>query len=223
MIERRQQTIIALLVIVLLAAPALADPLMPGLSAQWIARDMTINGVPTSIRSVHGDLKPEDVLRYYRKEWAGRLDERVEGEWRVLATRHRDRFISLRLRSTSNSVQGILTDSLDPAKATPSLASPLPIPHGLETLSRHTFTDGGIQGENLTLASRRSVAFERQAFASTFRLDGWTRMEDRAAQTVSNGHILNFVRRKESVRIVLYRDPALLDGRTLILVTAYSQ
>ena len=216
--------VICLLMLTCLVPQAIAgDTLMPGLSAQWIARDMTINGVPTDMRSVRGTVALDRLLQYYRREWAGELDERVEGDWHVLATRQRGRFISLRVRSAGNGVDGILTSSIDPAEATPSLASRLPVPSSLERLAHQAFRDGGARGENLTLAGSRSVAFERQAFDSLYRSQGWLRVEDRTTRTVADGHILQFVRGKESVRIVLYRDPALLDGRTLILVTAHSQ
>ena len=69
--------------------------------------------------------------------------------------------------------------------------------------------------------SPRSVAYERQAFASLYATDGWTVAEDRPTQTVTDGQIMQFLRGKEQVRIVLYRDPDLASGRTLILVTSH--
>lgn len=194
---------------------------MPGLSAQWIAQDLTINGLPASIRSVQGRLPLAEVLRYYRQHWAGRIDERVEGEWHVLATRHRDRFVSLRLRESGNGVQGVLTDSRDPASAVPKLDSTLSVPPGLVRLSHQVFRDGPARGENLTLMSSRSVAYERQAFDALYRGEGWVRIEDRAARSVTDAHVLQFLRGKQNARIVLYRDPALADGNTLILLTAH--
>ena len=194
---------------------------MPGMSAQWIAKDVTINGLPASMRSVQVSLPLSEVLRYYRQQWAGRIDERVEGQWHVLATRHRDRFVSLRLRASGNSVQGILTDSRDPDSAVPGLDSALPVPPGLVRLSHQVFRDGPARGENLTLMSSRSVAYERQAFDAIYRGEGWVNIEDRAAHTVADAHVLQFLRGKQSARIVFYRDPALADGNTLILLTAH--
>lgn len=221
---KRRVAVCILSLPVCLALPVSAgDLLMPGLSAQWIARDMSINGVPTSMRSVEGAISLDRVLRHYRRAWGDGLEERTEGMWHVLATRERDRFISLRLRRAGNAVQGILVVSADPSKATPSLRSDLPVPPGLERLSHQSFRDGGTRGENLTLASHRTVAFERQAFDFLYRSEDWLRVEDRRAQSVADGHVLQFVRGKRSARIILYRDPALLDGRTLILVTAFSQ
>lgn len=213
---------IALTALALLATvPAWADDLMPGLSAQWIARDMELNGVPASMRSVSGSLPLVEVLRHYRRQWDGALLERRQGEWHVLATRRHGRFLSLRVRGTDTGVDGVLTDSLDPGSASPSLESTLPVPPGLERLAHQTFRDHGSRGENLTLMSRRSVAFERQAFLSLYENDGWVRAADRATLAVPDGHVLELLRGKEQLRIVLYRDPGLAQGRTLILVTAH--
>ena len=214
---------IALIALALIStAPAAADEwLMPGLTAQWIARDMDLNGVPASMRTVRGDKPLAEVLSYYRRLWAGDVHERRQGEWHVLATRQHERFTSLRIRRSGAGVRGILTTSLDPEVASPNLESTLPVPHGLQSLSHQTFRDHGSRGENLTLMSSRSVAYERQAFVSLYEGDNWRRAEDRGTRTVPDGHVLQFLRGKEQVRVVLYRDPDLSDGRTLILVTAH--
>lgn len=195
---------------------------MPGLSAQWIARDMTLNGVPASMQALSGSVSLSEVLRYYRSTWRGALDERVEGEWHVLATRQRDRFASLRLRPVGLGVEGVLTVSLDPGRAAPSLESSILVPPGLVRLAHQEFRDGAERGENLTLMSSRSVAYERQAFVSAYRGEGWTLIEDRKAGSVTDGHIIQFVQGKRSLRVVLYREATLAEGRTLVLVTKHS-
>ena len=208
--------------VLLLSGTVFADDwLMPGLTAQWIAKDMTMNGVPASIREVRGQRPLDEVLTYYRRHWAGRIDERRDGDWHTLATMHGDRFASLRLRDTGSGVHGTLTVSLDPALAAADLSTRVPIPPGLTRLASQTFEDRGSSGENLTLMSPRDIAYERQAFASLYSGDGWTRTEDRAMRSVTEGHVLQFLHGKDQVRVVLYRDPALARGRTLILVSAH--
>jgi len=214
--------IILVLIGFVLAGPAWAEEwVMPGLTTQWISRDMVLNGVPASMRTVNGDQSLAEVLKYYRQQWAGAIDERTEGEWRVLSTLQRNQFVSLRLRESGTGVRGVLTTSLDPAAASPSLNSTLAIPAGLTRFAHQSFRDQGSSGENLTLMSPRSVAYERQAFASIYRSDGWTLGEDRATRAATDGHVMQFLRDKEQVRVVLYRDPALANGQTLILVTAH--
>jgi len=206
----------------LLVSPTWADEwVMPGLDTQWIARDMELNGVPTSMRSVLGEQGLDEVLGFYRREWRDALDERIDGDWHVLATRQRGQFVSLRIRQAGAGVQGILTASADFAMVEPNLDSALPIPHGLTRLGHQAFRDQGSTGENLTLMSPRSVSHERQAFQSLYQRDGWVLTEDRGTQSVRNGHVLQFVRGKDQARIVFYRDPQLANGRTLILVTAH--
>ena len=220
---RKRSRGVLTLVLLLLQLPAWSsDWVMPGLSAQWIARDMTLNGVPASMRALSGNVRLHDVLRFYRSAWRGALDERVEGDWHVLASRQRDRFVSVRLRSIGHGVEGVLTVSLDPGRATPSLESSILVPPGLVRLAHQAFRDGGERGENLTLMSSRSVAYERQAFVSAYRGEGWTLIEDRAAGSVSEGHIVQFAQGKQSLRVVIYRDPSLAEGQTLVLISAHS-
>lgn len=228
MTDRRAVTchVIALLLGLLSIAPlkamaAAADWAMPGLATQWIARDMELNGVPATMRTVRSHRPLAEILRYYRRQWAGAIDERIEGEWHVLATRQRKQFVTLRLRQSGTQVHGVLTVSLDPGVASPSLKSTIPVPPGIERLAHQAFRDEGARGENLTLMSRRSVSYERQSFAALYQNGGWTRIEDRATRTVPDGHVLQFLRGKEQIRIVLYRDPDLANGRTLILVSAH--
>jgi len=198
-----------------------ADLVMPGLTTQWIAQDMRLNGLPASMRTVQGDRPLAEVLNYYRRLWSGAIDERRNGEWHVLATRQRNEFISLRLQASAGGVRGVLTVSADPATVAASLDSPLPVPSGITRVSHQAFRDKGSEGENLTLISRRSVAWERQAFVSLYLGEGWAHTEDRVAQSVPDGHVLQFLRGKEQVRVLLYRDPDLADAQTLILVTAH--
>ncbi|MGI9236443.1 MAG: hypothetical protein ACR2QZ_03560 [Woeseiaceae bacterium] len=213
---------IALLLALMCVAPSQADEwVMPGLTTQWIARDMDINGVPASMRTVRGARSLDEVLRYYRHHWAGAIDERVEGEWHVVATRQHEQFVSLRLQQFGTGVRGVLTTSLNPGVASPGLQSTLPIPPGLTRLAHQSFRDDGARGENLTLMSPRGIAYERQAFATLYQSGGWVRVEDRATRAARDGHVLQFLRSKEHIRIVLYRDPELADGNTLILVTAH--
>ena len=216
------KTAVAILAGLLLIVPAKADDrIMPGLTAQWIARDMEINGLPASMQTITGNRSLDEVLRYYRRAWSGAIDERQEGPWTVIATRQGDQFISLRLQGFGRSVRGVLTVSLDPEKATPNSKSELGIPPNLQKLGHQIFRDRGSRGENLTLMSRRSVPYERQAFASLYENDGWTKIEDRTTQSVHDGHVMTFLHGKKQVRVVLYRDPDLADGSTLILVTAH--
>lgn len=215
--------VVALAGLLLLGSVQASDRIMPGLTAKWIAKDMVINGVPASMQSIEGRVRLDDVLRYYRNAWEGRLDERVEGNWRVLATRDRRQFVSLRLRSGGPGVEGVLTVSLDPSLATPNVASELLVPAGLVRLAHQSFRDPGVDGENLTLMSHRSVAYERQAFESLYRSDGWSSIENRATQSVYDGRVMQFLRGKQQVRVVLYRDPALANGNTLILVSSQRQ
>jgi len=213
---------IALFLGLMCVAPSWADDwVMPGLTTQWIARDMDINGVPASMRTVRGDRSLDEVLRYYRRHWAGAIDERIEGDWHVVATRQHEQFVSLRLRQFGTGVRGVLTTSLNPGVASPSLRSILPIPPGLTRLAHQSFRDNGARGENLTLMSPHGIAYERQALITLYESDGWARVEDRATRAVRDGHVLQFLRGKEQIRIVLYRDPDLADGNTLILVTVH--
>ena len=216
-----RRSLIAALALLATTVSSADDWVMPGLATQWIARDVELNGLPASMRTMSGARPLQDVLQYYRKLWAGNLDERQQGEWHVLATRQHDRFASLRLRAHGAGVRGVLTVSLDPASTLPELESRLLVPPGLQTLARQNFRDPGSRGENLTLMSPRSVAYERQAFAALYEGEGWTRAEDRATQTVPDGQVMQFLRGKEQIRVVLYRDPDLAAGRTLILVTSH--
>lgn len=210
----------ALGLLLLACTAARAEQLiMPGLSAQWVAEDMTLNGIPASMRTVAGSMPLVDVLRYYRRLWAGELQERIEGEWRVLAIRQRDRFITLRLQSAGVGVEGVLTVSADPSSHQASLDSDFPVPRGLTRLAHQSFRDGSLYGENLTLMSGRSVAYERQAFDALLRGQGWTLAEDRVATTVPDAHVMHFVRAKQQARVFIYRDPELANGNALILVT----
>lgn len=199
---------------------ARADELiMPGLKAQWIAEDMTLNGLPASMRTLQGDVALVDVLGYYRTLWAGELHERIDGDWRVLATRKRDRFISLRLQSAGVGVRGVMTVSADPTNRMATLDSDFPTPPGLTRLAHQTFRDGSLYGENITLMSRRGVAYESQAFRALLAGAGWTLAEDRAAATVPDAQVMHFVRAKQQARVFIYRDAELANGKALILVT----
>ena len=201
---------------------AVADDLMPALSARWIAKDMQLNGLPARIRAVHGTVRLADVLDWYRRRWDGAIDEWRDGDWHVVAARRGSEFTSLRLRATPTGIEGVMTVTADPATATTPLQNDIAVPGGLRVVSQQRFRDRGSQGENLTLLSHRSLAFERQAFVALYTGNGWQLQEDRPARSVADGHVLQFSRAKEAVRVVLYRDTELADGRTLALLTAHS-
>lgn len=194
---------------------------MPELEATWIAQDMTLNGLPVSMRALKGSVPASRVLAYYRKRWGKRLLQRRDRGWHLLAAEEGGKFVSLRLRPVGGGVEGVLTVSPKPDEHVGSVASDFPVPNGLTRLSRQTFNDRGVRGENLTLMSPRSVAFEREAFTSRLLAEGWRVDYERAAASVPNGHIGYFSKARRSATVLVYRDAELGNGNTFIYVSTF--
>lgn len=70
---------------------------------QIVAPQMDYNGIPMSIRRLESEAPPEDMLAFYRKQWAATKknrgpEEYTLGDWRVIASLREDCFFTVQVK-----------------------------------------------------------------------------------------------------------------------------
>lgn len=193
--------------------------LVPGTHWQWIAQDLVINGVPTSVRHLTIDASFPSVLTRFRSSWQsqGSIVERKQGRWHVLATKEADKFISLQLKARGKQTEGILTITSDPLEHNSGYEGELPLPDDLSVISWQSHRDGPFDAQTVTLASPRPVDYVRDSVVSAFNMKGWRLEMEKAATTLRDGRVLHLTGDVGKARIIIGRDKRWSD-QTLALI-----
>ena len=218
-----------LLAIALLATGAKAQPgaeplididLMPGTQHSWIAREMTLNGVPSSIRQLQSERPLKEVVAHYEQSLAEENDvaRHRQGESTVLATRLRGHFVSLQLTDSTFGTEGWLVISAEPAEHDAQVESRLPLPPAFTVVSHQRHLDQSPPAETLTLSSRQSVGVARAALVATMTGAGWELRQDLPSQRRRAARSLVFTKQGDTVSGFIAADESWAE-ETLILLT----
>jgi hypothetical protein len=166
-------------------AQALPDIQPPaGGSAFWIAQAMRLNGVPMTIKSFASPTNADEVLHQYEHKLRTSSDMQTrrtqEQEWRVLAIRSKDAYVTIRARNTVRGSEGTIAVTPSLANLKPNKRTRFPCPESVQVLSLQEYEDGGIEAEHISLVSQRSVGIEAQAFAAVLLQQGWQLLRSEA-------------------------------------------
>lgn len=203
-------------------------PLMPGTKASWIARQIEMNGLPTSIKSVRHAKPLPDVLAFYQREWTenGSVVTHRHGLWQVISTKIDEHFISLQLKQNLDSTEGMLVVTLDPKNHRTDLSTSLTLPTSFQVLAHQRHLDQVDQAETITLSSPQNVGITTSMLRTALTGAGWRVVSDTSATSLRAGHNLYFTRQgatqrarqHEWVKAFIAVDPA-WSQRTLVLIT----
>ena len=192
--------------------------LMPGASAIWIAKDISLGGIPASIEAVRHAEPIDRVIDFYRHAWERYAEVQIigSGAQRIVSTRYRNRFISLQLESGPSGTDGILITSEEPGDDTAPDATLL-LPPSAHLLSQQSHRDAGKLTETLTLHSERDAAMFSADLAIEWQAAGWQTVRDLPATRPDSGRQLTLVRGSERLDAYVARDRK-WDNATLALV-----
>ncbi len=168
--------------------------LMPKMHAEWAGKQMIYNGVPMSIRTFSVDKPPEDVLRYYEREWQARhVGESVrtsQGEVEVLGFRVDDVYYSIQASAKDGGTSGalVVTGALENYEH--SRKTEFPLPSNTQVVTRMEAYDRGKVSETITVTSERRVDALVDETLAVLAAQGWqihskTASDDAQAQVYS--------------------------------------
>lgn len=150
-------------------------PLMPNTRQAWIAKNIELDGVPASIRSIYHRDAIEQVTAYYQQAWSryGPVHTSKDGQQQIIAAQHRKKFVSLQLESGANGTYGVLIISEPPIPGTVDEVQ-LPLPENFIVLNTQTHRDGSDNAQTITLHSNHSVERVSAELVNQWRTHGWT-------------------------------------------------
>lgn len=192
----------------------------PGLTAQWVSKDMTNNGVPMSVRALSGSIGLAATLAYYQRQWPAAKTRRYDG-WTVISVAEGGAFTSVTLRGANLGCEGFLVQSARPdqvRRQTAAGRSTVPLPHGVRVIAHQAYDDGGSTGESFTLASHQQPSTLSINFHHALRGAGWELIGAKPMTTVSNGSVAEYQHATGLIKLFIHRDSRAYDDQSLILL-----
>jgi hypothetical protein len=190
--------------------PELGDP--PQGEAQWVAKSMRLNGLPMTLKTFHSRLDAAAVLNYYevwaRGRYADQSTKSRNGEWRVLALRSEQYYITIQARTTLGGSHGTIAVSPALARAALKLESHFPRPASMRIVNLQQYEDFGSQSEHISLSSERTPSLEARAFAQLLAREGWQLVREQRAQQATHGYVLEAQKGAEQASITVMPDRA---------------
>lgn len=146
---------------------------------EWVAPYMVYNGVPMSIKSFDSDLKPDDILAFYRRAWSGGPAgtapvENVVDPWQTIGVARGKCFYTVQVQSrTGNGSTGLLSVTEAPDKARVNSGQTLPMMAGSSILNDIEHRDDGKNARTILLSNTFSAESNADFYRQTLSDQGW--------------------------------------------------
>jgi hypothetical protein len=194
----------------------------PDAAVQWVAPYMIFNGVPMSVKRFDSEQKPEAILAFYRRAWAGSgADapvENVVGPWQTIGAVRGKCFFSVQVQPAGVSGStGLLSATERPDKV--RIISPdqkLPMMSGSTIINDIEHRDNGKNARTLLLSNTFSAESNADFYRRNLADQGWA-MVSSYQLTTSKGPGITIVMKRglAEANLVISRSGA----NTMILAT----
>jgi hypothetical protein len=188
-----------------------------GAQLLYVAADMTMNGVPMSIKEMRTKDSPDAVLAFYRHEWGGRKPgffENPQDEWRTIATFDGPCYYTVQVRPQGNGTYALLGVSRRPNVAPRARGENFPMPSGSQVYNDLAHRDGPKQGRTVLLTNRQAPDANVLFYRQTFEAEGWVALVDRMVVTDKGpAHVMLWRRGLEEASITVQKGGA---GTTVV-------
>lgn len=162
---------------------------------QAVAPEMDYNGIPMSIRRIESASPPEEILAFYRKEWAatGKLrgpEEYPLGPWQVIASLRGDCFFTVQVKPFGkNGSEGFLGLTAPPGGK--RVKEELPMLPGSTVLNDIAHNDAGKTARTVVLKNGFSPAANADFYRRNLGDRGWhVTNHYRLGQPNQNGDVM---------------------------------
>lgn len=208
--------------------PFVAAP--EGSHTEWIAPQMTHDGLPMRVQRFRTSSGTDAVIDHHRRDWSRRwpgTEPMVSIEddgWHVMSmlVENENLFISVRFRRIGTETAGYIAVSADPRAvhsnggAERAMKTRLALPPGVRVLSRQVYLDQGRRAEQIVLEARSAPATVASRFESRLEDDGWRMVRNTRSMRPGDGYLYNYQRGSQHV-FLQFRSTTDLGERTLIL------
>jgi hypothetical protein len=183
-----------------------------GAMMEMIAPDMTMNGIPTTIRAVHSSKSVADLITYYRNLWAPLANDKRPGsleqslnEWSLISTIQGDCFTTVQARMSGKGSYAIVSviemQKLNKAKAKVESFPALP---GSQVQNDFTYADGVRNARTLVITNSSDLAANVSFYKNEFSSRGWTTQIERQPESPSvKSHVFLLKRGFEEANVVI--------------------
>lgn len=184
----------------------------PEAHLEWVAPYMVYNGVPMSVKRFDSELKPENILGFYRRAWsAGHAGpaavENIVGPWQTISAARGKCFFTVQVQESGKGSTGLLSATqapervrvVDPDKA-------LPMMSGSTILNDIEHHDTGKAARTLLLKNGFSAESNADFYRRSLRDQGWTTVSSYQMKTDKGPGITIVMRRGlEEASLVITR------------------
>lgn len=161
---------------VLIAATSDTNWLLPGSKPTLVAKDMSINGTPTTIYRFTIDHPTSTSQKLYRKKLAGPIVESESQGWKVMGSMNGRSFITVRMKPTPEGyTEGTLAIAdIDTGMKRRERPSDFSMPHGSHRIIVTESKDLGVEGRVEVYTNANSVSANMEQIGSQLRANGYT-------------------------------------------------
>jgi hypothetical protein len=151
---------------------------MPSMQIEWVGRQMSLNGLPMSLKRYRYSGKGEDVVRHYQHAWrgtgTGEVDQLQFKDLTYLTFKQANYIFSVSVRQeNSKVVSGEMTVSMVPEVVRADTRTGFPLPDGSRVESRIESFDEGQYTESLDGVCSSSVWSCSHRLISKLEAEGW--------------------------------------------------
>lgn len=195
-----------------------------GVQTAWVARKMSQNGVPMSIRSFKSKRSIDEVLQAYRKallaSGAQHADIVHSAGVNTLGAGMGPYFINVQgANHKGMGSAGFIVVSVMPGVMDSSTDTSLPVPKGAHVLSVQRYDEQGKKAESATMASSKAVSVMADDVKAGLKGRGWSQLKHYSDADTGDKRFMMFKRGHEVLQAVVRKASRARGRGTLIMMT----
>jgi hypothetical protein len=185
-----------------------------GAMMEMIAPDMTMNGVPTTIRALHSSKTVADLMTYYRELWASLATDKRPGsleqslnEWSLISTIQGDCFTTVQAKTSGKGSYALISviEKQKLNKSKPKIES-FPALPGSQVVNDFTYADGVRNARTLVITNSSDLSANVSFYKNEFSTRGWNiQIERQPESRQGKSYVFLLKRGFEEANVVISR------------------
>lgn len=195
---------------------------MKNMTARWVSKRATLNGLPMSTKEFSSKQSIEEIAQFYKREWPrlGLNPPMIEfshGNTVVIFSKTGNYFYSIEAESDGGGgSQGQMVVSLAPDLAKVSKATSFPLMPGSEVTMRIEGEDLGTQVETLMVSSPATVEQNHRFLVDKLERAGWSLTTEAIAMI--DGRVISGQRQQELLQVNIVPEDNTPKGPSSLLI-----
>lgn len=194
--------------------------IMPEMDAEWVARKILYNGIPTSIQNFTTVKPLKEVISYYKNQWGKKAIQKTVKQAETIGTESNGFYYSVQAEAQGLGAHGSLTVTpvMHAGNLQVSNQTEFPLLPDSLVITKVEAVDRGVLSETLTVLNQSSATDNENWLTNELTHQGWQKLANNIVTNNQQNAPITFHKGKQVCQISIIESSQDYQGSTMIMV-----